>query len=60
MRRLDIPDPLLMEAVDLGEQGVGHGVGPLLDEAGLVATPALHLLPLPVSALEVGSEKTRK
>ena len=52
VRRLDIFHSLLMEAVHLCEQGIGHGVTPLLHEPRLVASPGLHLLPLTISSLK--------
>ena len=52
VRRLDIFHSLLVEAVHLCEQGIGHGVTPLLHEPRLVAAPGLHLLPLAISALK--------
>merc|ERR1711902_92144 len=50
VRRLDIFHSLLVEAVHLCEQGIGHGVTPPLHEPRLVAAPGLHLLPLAISA----------
>ena len=52
MGRLYILNSLLMEAVHLREQSIGHRVTPLLHEPRLIAAPRLHLLPLAISALE--------
>ena len=52
MGRLYILDSLLMEAVHLREQSIGHRVTPLLHEPRLIAAPRLHLLPLAICALE--------
>ena len=53
MRGLDILHSLLVECVDLGQEGVGHGVAPLADLSCLALSGVLGLLPPAVSSLVI-------
>ena len=51
MRGLDVLHSLFVECVDLGQEGVGHGVAPLTDLSRLALAGVLRLLPPAVSSL---------
>ena len=51
VRGLDILHSLLVECVDLGQEGVGHRVAPLTDLSCLGLARVLRLFPPAVSSL---------